>query len=77
MALKIRATYETEVYTTEGGYVAIKQLDPMGGDDSTVLLSAEQLGVLISELQTLLATREDWEGALAERTDDAAEASAV
>ncbi len=76
MALKIRATYATEVYTTQGGYVAIKQDDPMGGDDSTVLLSAEQLEVVIGELQALLDTREDWEGALAERTDDEAEASA-
>lgn len=72
MALKINATYETEVYTTQGGYVAIKQSDPMGDDDSTVLLSAEQLGVVIGELQALLDTREDWEGALAQRTEASA-----
>jgi hypothetical protein len=36
MSLKLNMTYETEVYTTEGGYVAIKQPDPMGDDDHLV-----------------------------------------
>lgn len=75
MGLKIRATYETEVYTTEGGYVAIKQADPMGDDDAVVLLSADQLAVVIGELQALLNAREDWEGQLAERTDDEVESA--
>jgi hypothetical protein len=74
MTLKINATYATEIYTTQGGYVAIKQEDPMGDEDSVVLLSAEQLAVVIGELQALLDTREDWEGALTKRTDDEAEA---
>lgn len=77
MALKISATYATEVYTTQGGYVAIKQENPLGGDDSTVLLSAEQLDVVIGELQALLDTQEDWKGALTERNDNEAEASAT
>jgi hypothetical protein len=75
MGLKIRATYETEIYTTEGGYVAVKQDDPLGGEDSVVLLSADQLAVVIGELQALLETREDWEGELVKRTDDEAESA--
>jgi hypothetical protein len=75
MTLKIRATYETEVYTTQAGYVAIKQEDPVDREDSVVLLSADQLAVVISELQGLLDAREEWEGELTERTDDEAESA--
>jgi hypothetical protein len=75
MALKINATYATEIYCTRGGYVAIKQEDPTGGDDSSVLLSAEQLGVVIKELQALYDAREEWADGFTERTGEAAESA--
>jgi hypothetical protein len=58
-------TVETEIYTTEGGYVAIRQ--PAPSDSQQVcLLSADQLPELIRELQTLYDHRRTWEEAAAE-----------
>lgn len=45
--------YETEIYPTDGGYIGIKQSDPVGGEDSIVLLSAHQMPAVIAELQSL------------------------
>jgi len=59
------------------GYVAIKQIDPMGNDDQLVLLSAEQLKVIISELQTLLRTREEWEGLMIRREEETGDSAAA
>lgn len=57
-------TVETEIYTTEGGYVAITQ--PAPSDSQQVcLLSADQLPELIRELQTLYDDRRTWEEAAA------------
>lgn len=61
MALKLPQAYETEVYVTDGGYVAIKQPDDGRGDDTVVLLTASQLGPVIEELRARLNDREEWE----------------
>lgn len=54
--------YDTHIYPTEDGYVAIAQPDP---DDPSselfVYLTAEQLPQVITELQALLSERESWE----------------
>ena len=59
-------TVETEIYTTEGGYVAIKQPAPTAEHEQVCLLSADQLPELIRELQTLYDDRRTWEEAAAE-----------
>ena len=59
-------TVETEIYTTEGGYVAIKQPAPTAESEQVCLLSADQLPELIRELQTLYDDRRTWEEAAAE-----------
>lgn len=61
MSFKLKGSYETAIYPTEDGYVAIKQPDPMGGDDSVVLLAAHQLEAVIAHLQELLEDRASWE----------------
>ena len=56
--------YDTEIYVTESGYVAITQPDPEGGpeqEDDIVLLTAEQLPEVIKDLQQLLAARQEWD----------------
>jgi hypothetical protein len=58
-------TVDTEIYTTEGGYVAIKQSAPSPGEQ-VCLLSADQLPELIRELKTLYDDRRTWEEAAAE-----------
>jgi hypothetical protein len=59
-------TVDTEIYTTEGGYVAIKQPAPNPDSEQVCLLSADQLPELIRELQTLYDDRRTWEEAAAE-----------
>jgi hypothetical protein len=59
--MKIKGSYETEIFPTQGGYVRIEQDDPMGGDESAVVLTADQLPAVIRELQALLDDRESWE----------------
>lgn len=61
MALRIKTSYETEVYATEKeGYVAIKQAGH-DGDVDLILLTAEQLPAVIKELQALYVQRQEWE----------------
>jgi hypothetical protein len=57
-------TVETEIYTTEGGYVAITQ--PSADTNQICLLSADQLPQLIRELQALYDDRRTWQEAAAE-----------
>jgi hypothetical protein len=54
-------TVETEIYTTEGGYVVIKQPAQIAANEQICLLSADQLPELIRELQTLYDGRKTWE----------------
>jgi hypothetical protein len=61
MTLRIKRSYETEIYATEKeGYVAIKQATD-DGDEDLILLTAEQLPSVIRELQELYDRKEDWE----------------
>ena len=60
-------TVETELYTTEGGYVAIKQpAQVVAVDEQVCLLSSDQLPELIRELQALYDDRKTWEEAAVE-----------
>ena len=52
---------DTELYLTEGGYVAIHQPAPSAAEDQLCLLSADQLPELIRELQALYDDRKSWE----------------
>ena len=56
-------TVDTELYTTEGGYVAITQPAQESDGQQTCLLSADQLPEVIRELQTLYDSRRKWEEA--------------
>ena len=61
MTLRLKTSYETEVYATEKeGYVAIKHAGH-DGDVDLVLLTADQLPAVIKELQALYGKREEWE----------------
>jgi hypothetical protein len=65
MRKKITGTVDTEIYTTEGGYVAIKQPAPSAESEQVCLLSADQLPELIRELQALYDNRQTWDEAAA------------
>ena len=62
---RIDGTIETQIYTTEGGYVALKQARE-GDDDAICLLTADQLPEIIERLQALYRERKRWEEAAAE-----------
>jgi hypothetical protein len=66
MLKKIKGAIETQVYTAEGGYVAIKQSAPVGDADQVCKLTADQLPELVRELQALYDARATWEEAAAE-----------
>jgi hypothetical protein len=59
-------TVDTEIYLTEGGYVAIHQAGKTADEQQTCLLSADQLPELIRELQALYDDRKSWEEAAVE-----------
>jgi hypothetical protein len=60
MRKEISGTVVTEIYTTEGGYVVIKQSAQVAADEQVCLLSADQLPELIRELQMLYDGRQTW-----------------
>ena len=67
MEKKIRGgTVETVIYTTEGGYVALRQPGPTPDTQQICLLTADQLPQLIRELQALYESRKTWEEAAVE-----------
>ena len=71
MVLKLKPHFETEVYVTEGGYVAIKQPDDRDPQESqTVLLAAEQLPDIVEELKSLYEDRRSWAYPTADESDD-------
>ena len=49
--MKLKAHYETETYLTDGGYYAIRQDDPLGGDPAIVLLTPTQMQALIDDFE--------------------------
>lgn len=57
--MKMKASFETEVYLCEGGYLAIKQIDPLGDEPTVVCLTHEQVKLLARELQKW-AKNGDW-----------------
>jgi hypothetical protein len=59
-------TVDTEIYLTEGGYVAIHQPAKAEAGEQLCLLSADQLPELIRELQALYDDRKTWEEAAVE-----------
>jgi hypothetical protein len=56
MGTKITGMVETEIYTTDDGFVAIEQ-----PNDTVVLLSADQLLAVIRELQACYDNRGEWQ----------------
>lgn len=71
--MKIRNTYETEVYLTKAGYLAIKQPDTMGGEDSVVLLSPEQARLVANEIHERAAEHVGvWNDGTGEEPEDPA-----
>lgn len=59
--MKLKATLETEVYISQGGYLAIKQRDQLGGrDDPVILLSPHQAQLVAQEIGLLLQDLSWW-----------------
>jgi hypothetical protein len=59
--MRIKRSYETEVFAAErDGYAAIKQTGE-NGEEELILLTADQLPLVIKELQALHKRREEWE----------------
>ena len=57
--MKLKPTFETDAYISEGGYFAIRQEDSMGEED-TILLSPEQLRAVMAYARVQLRTSKTW-----------------
>ncbi|MCQ0032560.1 MULTISPECIES: hypothetical protein [Burkholderia] len=62
MGIKLKASYETEIYISQGGYLVIHQVNGLG-EESQVLLSPEQAQAVVSELSMQLKDTSWWESA--------------
>lgn len=58
--MKLKKAYETEIVVRDG-YVWIEQEDTTNEGNAVILLHAQQLPDVISELQALLDDRASWE----------------
>jgi len=52
--MKLQATYETEIYIGDTGYIVIKQAGPVTEEESIVFLSADQASLVADEMQKLV-----------------------
>ncbi|WP_275628811.1 hypothetical protein [Pseudomonas sp. 273] len=57
--MKLKPTFETDVYISHGGYFAISQTPSMGEED-LVLLSPDQLRAVMAHARILLRTEKTW-----------------
>ncbi|SDR17222.1 hypothetical protein SAMN05445850_3111 [Paraburkholderia tuberum] len=60
--MKLKATYETEVYTSQGGYLAIRQTNSCMGEEQTILLSPEQAKLVVQGINQHLKDESWWWG---------------
>jgi hypothetical protein len=58
--MKLKPSYETEAYITVGGYYAIKQPDPMGGDEMVILLTRTQVAAIVKDMKECLDIVGKW-----------------
>jgi hypothetical protein len=57
--MKLKATYETDVYVCKSGFLAINQKDNLG-EEYTLILSPEQAELVIKEMRSLLKNKSQW-----------------
>ena len=57
--MRLKPTFETEVYISHGGYFTISQTSSMGEED-LVLLSPDQLRAVMAHARILLRTEKTW-----------------
>lgn len=63
--MKIRATFETETYISQGGYFVIRQIDSLG-EESLVMLSPGQMQLLVDDMKATIQDSSWWSDAIAE-----------
>jgi hypothetical protein len=61
MIKHIDGTIETEVFVTEGGFVAIRQPARLDRSDQICRLSADQILPIVRELEALYHNRREWD----------------
>lgn len=57
--MRLKPTFETDVYISDGGYFALSQTSSMGEED-VVLLSPDQLRSVPAYARILLRTEKTW-----------------
>lgn len=59
-SIKFQISYNTEIYASEGGYVAFKQYADPDYSEHLVLLTPEQAQVLLKQLPSLIRFAKEW-----------------
>ena len=57
--MRLKPTFETDVYISTGGYFAISQTHLMG-EEEVALLSPDQLRSVLAHARVLLRTEKTW-----------------
>lgn len=69
--LKMKATHATEAFIGGAGHFVIKQKDPLGGDDSVIILSYEQAVELSAYIDCINEElKEAWNNSLDDEITD-------
>lgn len=58
--MKLKRVDETSVYISQGGYLAIKQINSVLEAEEVVLLSPEYAEKVIAEMSRLLKYKDEW-----------------
>lgn len=58
--MKLKETYQTEAYISDGGYYVIRQPDPLGDRDMVVLLSPDQLRAIMPDMKDAIDIERQW-----------------
>ncbi|WP_334067282.1 hypothetical protein [Burkholderia cepacia] len=69
MGIKLKASYETEIYISQGGYLVIHQVNGLG-EESRILLSPDQARAVASEISHQLEDTTWWNSVVPEDEND-------
>jgi hypothetical protein len=59
-SIKLKPALETEVYISEGGYIAIKQPEGLAGEETVVCLTPDQALLVMREMGRMVEAKDCW-----------------
>ena len=59
--MKLKSTYETECYISEGGYYVIKQIDSYTHEEMQIVLAPQQMQFIINHMTQAIIDPSWWD----------------